>query len=223
MLWITLKDIEISDSFKERKFCLFFMKRTFVSYKFKNVKFLAGSKFVNCSFIRCEFIDCVFEEQDLFYMCSFYICDFSGSKGIPTQQEILEENFEKTDEGFIVYKVFNVFFDKPKHWEITRGSIITENVDYNRHAECSYGISVATKEWLAKNTSNITTWWECLIKNEWLPDVVIPFDFKGKMRCAKLMLIRPFERTLEGCVEFANNTKIYTIPVSAASKIKGQT
>lgn len=145
-----------------------------------------GTNFTNVSFEGATFINAYFEGATFRYV------DFSGSKGLLNPIDYLNENFEKTEEGYIVYKTFGKIYNAPDNWKIEPNSIIEEEVDYNRCDECGCGINVATKKWVEKD--NIDTLikravWKLLIKWEWLPTVVVPYNTDGKIRCGKAMLL----------------------------------
>lgn len=152
---------------------------------FTDISF-AGSTFINVRFVDTNFTNVSFEGATFRYV------DFSGSKGLLNPIDYLNENFEKTEEGYIVYKTFGKIYNAPDNWKIEPNSIIEEEVDYNRCDECGCGINVATKKWVEKD--NIDTLikravWKLLIKWEWLPTVVVPYNTDGKIRCGKAMLL----------------------------------
>ena len=115
--------------------------------------------------------------------------NLSNAKGLTNPIDYLNENFERTNEGYIVYKIFGLYYNPPAYWEIESNSIIQEEVNYNRCNNCGCGINIATKEWVIKNNINKLPIWKLLIKWEWLPTVVVPYNTDGKIRCGKAMLL----------------------------------
>ena len=111
------------------------------------------------------------------------------TKGLLSPIDYLAQNFEKTADGYIVYKVFGMHYPPRTDWTIKDGSIIEDIVDLDRATICGYGINVATKEWIKREAPKINKVWKCLIKWEWLPGVVVPYATDGKIRCERLMLL----------------------------------
>lgn len=111
------------------------------------------------------------------------------TKGLLSAIDYLAQNFEKTADGYIVYKVFGMYYLPPTNWVIKDNSIIEDIVDINRANTCGYGINVGTKEWIKGEDSKINKVWKCLIKWEWLPGVIVPYATNGKIRCERLMLL----------------------------------
>ena len=111
------------------------------------------------------------------------------TKGLLSPIDYLAENFEKTENGYIVYKVFGMHYPPRTDWTIKDSSIIEDIVNIDRAKTCGYGINVATKEWIKKEDPMINKVWKCLIKWEWLPGVVVPYATDGKIRCERLMLL----------------------------------
>ena len=108
--------------------------------------------------------------------------------GLVDPLKYLEDNFEHTEKGIIVYKVFDKYYFSPRRWNIKENSVIEELANYNRLESCTHGINVATKKWLIER-GHITNVWKCLIKWEWLPGVVVPYATDGKIRCSRLKLL----------------------------------
>lgn len=55
--------------------------------------------------------------------------NLSGAKNLLSPINYLKENFERTDEGYIVYKCFNNMYSAPDKWDISIGSVIEEEVN----------------------------------------------------------------------------------------------
>ena len=108
--------------------------------------------------------------------------------GLLSAIDYLTEHFEKTDEGFIAYKTFGGQYNPPEKWVLQPGSIITENVCFDRCRDCGCGINVAPLEWVEfyYPHNNI---WKVLIRFEWLAGVCVPYHTDGKIRCERVELI----------------------------------
>ena len=119
--------------------------------------------------------------------------DLSGAVGLIDPIDYLNENFDKTSEGYIAYKVFGMYKTPPATWNIAQKSIIKEIVNHNRTNDCGCGINIATKEWIKKEKAEIKKAWKVLIKWEWLPSVVVPYNTNGKIRCGRAMLLEKVE------------------------------
>ena len=117
--------------------------------------------------------------------------DLSGSKGLLDAINYMEAHFERTDEGYIVYKTFGENYSAPKLWKIEPGEIIEETVNCDRTTECGCGINVAPLEWVRRNGRNQP--YKLLIRWEWLPGVVVPYNTDGKIRCSKAQIIGSVE------------------------------
>lgn len=197
------------------------IRRCFFTDVYFNHMILEHILFEGCKFERCSFSDMRFGANN-FVNCRFSHCNlptdnfsffytmlkkgagnvFSQCTGYPSPSEFLAQNFERNeaDTGYIVYKTFGHVYSPPEEWEIAPGSIITENCDLNRMETCSYGINVATLEWIGNNVAikaireHVTLpVWRCEILDEWLADVCVPVASDGKIRCGKLRLINIIE------------------------------
>ena len=117
-----------------------------------------------------------------------------GANGLPDVSKHFDffDKLERTSEGFICYKTFGEHFKSPQQWKIKEGSIINEFTDMSPYVTCSYGVNVATKEWVKRETSG--QMWKCLIKFEWLVGAVIPNDTDGKFRTSRVQLIEQVDR-----------------------------
>lgn len=115
--------------------------------------------------------------------------DLSGCKGLLDPNEWMKANLEKTRQGYIAYKSFGSNYPPPAHWKIEAGSEISEVVNPFPTFDCACGVNVATKTW-----SDLEgTIWKVLIKWEWLPSVVVPYDTDGKFRCGRVKLLEVVE------------------------------
>ena len=117
--------------------------------------------------------------------------DLSGSQGLLDAINFMEAHFERTDEGYIVYKTFGENYSAPELWKIEPGEIIEETVNCDRTTECGCGINVAPLEWVRRNGRNQP--YKLLIRWEWLPGVVVPYNTDGKIRCSKAQILEAVE------------------------------
>ena len=117
--------------------------------------------------------------------------DLSGSLGLLDAINYMEANFERTDEGYIVYKSFNSNYMAPDRWKIELGEVIEEVANPDRTCECGCGINVAPLEWVRRDNSEQP--YKLLIRWEWLPGVVVPYNADGKIRCSKAQILEAVE------------------------------
>lgn len=114
--------------------------------------------------------------------------NLSHATGLLNPIDYLAEKFERTKEGYIVYKVFSGSYISPAGWKIKPGEIITEEVNFFRVNNCGCGINVAPLEWVKQNYPKKDIY-KLLIKWEWLAGVVVPYNTDGKIRCARAQII----------------------------------
>ena len=106
----------------------------------------------------------------------------------------MEANFERTKDGYIVYKTFGAYNAPPETWKIEKDSIIEEVCNPNRTNQCGCGINVATLDWVEKdNLYSDRKVYKLLIRFEWLPGVVVPYGTDGKIRCSRAQIIGEVE------------------------------
>ena len=117
--------------------------------------------------------------------------NLSGSQGLLDAINYMEANFERTDEGYIVYKSFNSNYTAPDRWKIEPGEVIEEVANPDRTCECGCGINVAPLEWVKNDNYNQP--YKLLIRWEWLPGVVVPYNTDGKIRCSKAQILEAVE------------------------------
>lgn len=113
--------------------------------------------------------------------------NLSDARGLLSAIDYMRLNFERVDDGYIVYKTFNKQFQSPKSWEIKPGSVLTENVNFDRAVGCGCGINVAPLKWVRRRYGGKI--WRCLIRWEWLPGVCVPYNTDGKIRCERVELL----------------------------------
>ena len=120
--------------------------------------------------------------------------NLSGTKGLLDAINYLEANFERTKDGYIVYKTFGAYNAPPETWKIEKDSIIEEVCNPNRTNQCGCGINVATLDWVEKdNLYSDRKVYKLLIRFEWLPGVVVPYGTDGKIRCSRAQIIGEVE------------------------------
>lgn len=117
--------------------------------------------------------------------------NLSGTKGLLNPIDYIMKNFEKTEDGILVYKSFGENYINP-NWKIKEGSIIEEVINPLPTVDCGCGINVATKEYVKHNCYKQI--WQCLIRWEWLAGVVVPYYTDGTIRASKIQLIKPVSR-----------------------------
>ena len=118
--------------------------------------------------------------------------DLSRATGLLNPIDYLAEKFERTEDGYVVYKVFNGYYASPTKWKVEPGEIITEEVNFCRANECGCGINAAPLEWVKREYPGRDIY-NLLIKWEWLAGVVVPYNTDGKIRCARAQIIGKVE------------------------------
>lgn len=110
--------------------------------------------------------------------------------GLTCASQFMNDHFERIPEGYIVYKTFGTTYTPNPSWKIEIGSVLTETVNPNRQDMCGCGINVAPLEWVtARINLSSCPIYRLLIRNEWLPGVVVPFNTSGQIRCEKAEII----------------------------------
>lgn len=122
------------------------------------------------------------------YRANLSGANLSGTKNLLSPINYLKENFERTDEGYIVYKCFNNMYSAPDKWDISIGSVIEEEVNPNRTTICGCGINVAPLDWVRNEYPHMQVY-KLLIRWEWLAGVVVPYNTDGNIRCARAEII----------------------------------
>ena len=113
--------------------------------------------------------------------------NLSGAKGVLSATDYMQFKFGRTNDGYIVYKTFGGSYAASGKWKIKPGSVLTENVNFNRTETCGCGINVAPLEWVREHYDGEI--WRCLIRWEWLPGVCVPYTTDGKIRCERVELL----------------------------------
>ena len=113
--------------------------------------------------------------------------DLSGTQGVLDAIDYISENFERTDDGYIVYKTFGSDYKSPGRWRLEKGEVIAESCNCDRTCDCGCGINVATLEWARKHSRGKI--YKLLIKYEWMAGVVVPYMTDGKIRTSRAQII----------------------------------
>ena len=121
--------------------------------------------------------------------------DLSEAKELLSAVNFIDAHFERVTDGYIAYKTFNSEYAAPESWTIAEGSVITENVNFNRCDSCGCGINVAPLDWVKSHYG----WrggaiWKVLIRWEWLCGVRVPYNSDGKIRCERVELLEVVSR-----------------------------
>lgn len=153
---------------------------------------LNGATLINANLPYVNLIGADLSNADLFGANLFGV-DLRDVKGLMSKEEYLDKFFEKTDDGYVVYKVFGLFYDPNPDWVIEPGSVIEEpSCDMDRRFPSGAGINVAAKHYLIGACANgciRRPIWRCLIRHEWLDGVCAPYTSASTLRCNKLQLI----------------------------------
>lgn len=157
---------------------------------------LRGANFGGASLIGTGFINCKLDDAK-FDAATATRPVFNGSTGVFDPIEFMANYFERTEEGYIVYKIFDGMYKMPGDWDIKPGSVIAENANLNPFDSCGCGVNVATlgrvRNFRIENGAFDHPIWRCLIRWEWLPGVVVPFGSNGKIRCSRVQLLDKFD------------------------------
>jgi len=164
----------------------------------------------SCSFKKCIFnctrilkseVDAYFGESRLNIdftgsdLSDIYISDcntssmnLSQTTGIKKPKEFMNENFEKDEKGWIVYKGFGYEYPPNPNWVIQPGSYIEETVNPDRSNTCGCGINFATIKWIDENYRHAQIW-KCRVEFEDACGIIVPYETSGKARCDRLQII----------------------------------
>lgn len=125
--------------------------------------------------------------------------DLTGTKGLISTKEFMDKTFEKTPEGYIVYKVFGYMHHPDPSWDISPGSIIRDcKFNHDRRELVDPGIYVAQYELVRAKAEDAVISvlpkplpiWKCLIRHEWVDEhVCAPYASTRCVRCGMLELI----------------------------------
>ena len=118
--------------------------------------------------------------------------DLSGATGLIESWKWLNDNFRRTNGGFVVYKAIGeTHFAAAKHWQIRPRSILTETVNSCRTDRCGSGVNFGTLDFI-NNDDRLKKCdiWKCLLRWRDLPGLIVPYNTDGKARCGSLQLIK---------------------------------
>lgn len=113
--------------------------------------------------------------------------NLSGASGLIDAIDYIDAHFERVKDGYIVYKTFGDNYAKPDSWTIEPGATIAEVCNPSRTDVCGCGINVASIEWVKQHYKCDV--YKLLIRWEWLPGVVVPYNTDGKIRCSRAQIM----------------------------------
>jgi hypothetical protein len=115
--------------------------------------------------------------------------NLSRATGLIDPCEWLEQNFEASADGIVVYKrIGPTEYPAPDTWSIKPGSVLTEVVNPLPTMSCACGVNFGTRGWCEGHYRGAALW-RCVIRWGWLPGVVVPYNTDGKARCSRLELV----------------------------------
>ena len=152
---------------------------------------LSGADLIGAKLSHANLIDADLSEAKLSH-ANLIGADLSEAKGLELSSDYMEKHFDKTPDGYIAYKTFDGNYKHPESWDIKPGSVISENVNPCRTDTCGSGINVAPLRWVENKYKGDI--WKVLIRWEWLPGVVVPYNTDGKIRCERVQLLEIFEK-----------------------------
>jgi hypothetical protein len=117
--------------------------------------------------------------------------ELNHAEGVLSQQEYINNNFEISKDGIIVYKTFGEIYKSPASWKIKEGAIIQENCSFQRTVLCGSGINFGNYDYVKNNYNGKI--WECIIRWEWAMGICVPYNTDGKCRCEKMKLLKIVE------------------------------
>lgn len=148
---------------------------------------LRNTSLCNANLMRADLRNADLENADL------RNANLSESHGLLLASEWIAANLERTSNGYIAYKTFSEHFKAPSHWVIEPGSMLTEVVSREPTTTCGCGVNVATAHWVTTRTTTNPIW-KVLIPWDALPDVIVPYNTDGKLRCGRIVLIESVDR-----------------------------
>ncbi|MDY6893862.1 MAG: pentapeptide repeat-containing protein [Thermotogota bacterium] len=121
--------------------------------------------------------------------------NLSNTKGLINPSTYMKENFERTSDGYVVYKrIGDTDFSVPNYWKIESGNFIEEVVNPCSADDCGCGVNFGTRKWCNSDDYPNADLWKCLLHWEDLPSVVVPYNTDGKCRCGRLQLLEIIEK-----------------------------
>ena len=119
---------------------------------------------------------------------NLYWANLSGCTGLLSASDWMGA-LERSQDGWIVYKrIGETQYHAPESWHIDPGAILTEIVNPNRNCDCACGVNFGTLAWCNAHYTDCVLW-RCLIRWEWGPGVIVPYNTDGKARCERLQLL----------------------------------
>ena len=113
--------------------------------------------------------------------------DLSGARGLLDAINYMEAHFDRTEDGYIVYKTFGGTYTPPETWSIEPGAVLDEVCNPSRTDACGCGINVAPLGWVKSNYTGRV--YKLLIRWAWLPGVIVPYNTDGKIRCSRAEIL----------------------------------
>jgi uncharacterized protein YjbI with pentapeptide repeats len=157
---------------------------------------LDGASLVGASLRMADLRDARLQDANLegaqFEGASLAAVDLSGARGLLDPAQYLRDHFQRTVQGYLVYKQIGLSYSPPARWAIAEGAVLTEVVQPDRTDSCACGVNVATWQWLRDNGNCREPVWRCLLAWEDLPGVVVPYNTNGKIRCGRVTLLEWF-------------------------------
>ncbi len=147
---------------------------------------------LSCANLSCANLSCANLSGANLSCADLSCANLSGATGLLNPIDYLAEKFERTEDGYVVYKAFDACYASPAKWKVEPGEIITEEVNFCRTNECGCGINAAPLEWVKRKYPEKDIY-KLLIKWEWLAGVVVPYNTDGKIRCARAQIIGKVE------------------------------
>lgn len=145
---------------------------------------LKNAKLIGANLKNAKLVDAILIGANLLH------ANLSGVKFNFNPSEWMNENFEATAKGYIVYKVFGFFHGSPENWNVSEGSVIQETVNRNPTETCGCGVNFATLEWLMRQcVSDDYQVYKCLIPWDKSAGIVVPYNTDGKARCDYLEIL----------------------------------
>lgn len=112
-----------------------------------------------------------------------------GAKEFLDTIKWLDDNLEKTEEGYIAYSIFD-YQKVPIWWRKIEGSIIEREVNLDKKVIYGSGINLSTLNYVKNHVNIDSAIYKVLIKKDWLNKVVIPYINSEKFRCGKVMMLK---------------------------------
>lgn len=195
--WSNFQNVELRDS----NFVATLLSRVdFTDAKLSGVDFKGSSirhvNFLGANLTAADFTDAILSNVN------FFGADLSGAKGLPDGSELIRK-LERTEDGFIVYKVFSdsarssLYRAFPPYWpDLKEGAVLEEVCNPDRTLICGCGVNFGTREYCSKLNWGYNQTWRCLIEWNDTSGIVVPYsdsDF-GAARCSRLHLIERVEQ-----------------------------